>query len=55
MIVTGGYSDDAIIEKVLAAGAKYYLMKPIAAEVVAERVKEVAEGEKGEMCIRDRD
>lgn len=46
LIVTGGYSDDEIIEKVLAAGAKYYLMKPIAAEVVAERVKEVAEGDK---------
>lgn len=46
LIVTGGYSDDEIIEKVLAAGAKFYLMKPIAAEVVAERVKEVSEGDK---------
>ena len=54
LIVTGGYSDDAIIEKVLAAGVKYYLMKPIAAEVVAERVKEVAEGEKGAAAAKEK-
>lgn len=54
LIVTGGYSDDAIIEKVLATGAKYYLMKPIAAEVVAERVKEVAEGEKGAAAAKEK-
>lgn len=41
-IVTGNFSDDKIINRVIALGARYYLMKPVSAEVVADRVSEIA-------------
>ncbi len=40
-IVMGNFADDKIINRAIALGAKYYLMKPIAAEVVADRVAEI--------------
>ena len=45
VIVTGNFSDDAVVSKVLAKGAKYYLMKPVQPEVIAARVAELAEEE----------
>ncbi len=42
VIAVGNFSDDALISKVLAKGAKYYLMKPVSAALIAERVKEMA-------------
>ena len=46
VIVTGGYTDDEIIARVLSSGAKYYMMKPLSVPVVVERVKEIANAEK---------
>lgn len=40
-IVMGNFADDKIINRAIALGARYYLMKPISAEVVADRVSEV--------------
>lgn len=42
-VVTGNFSDDKIINRVIALGARYYLMKPVSASVVADRVAELAE------------
>ena len=41
IIATGGFSDDEIISRVLSKGARYYLIKPVSPEVVAERVQEL--------------
>ena len=41
-IVLGNYSDDAIINRVIELGAKYYLMKPVSAALVEERVAETS-------------
>ena len=40
-VVMGNYADDKIINRAIALGARYYLMKPISAEVVRERVTEL--------------
>ncbi len=42
-IVLGNFSDDKIISRAIALGARYYLMKPVPAELVGERVAEVLE------------
>ncbi len=44
IIATGGFSDDEIIARVLSKGARYYLIKPVSPEVVAERVQELTAG-----------
>ena len=41
-IVMGNFSDDKIINRAIALGARYYLMKPVEASVVADRAAEVA-------------
>lgn len=41
-IVLGNFSDDKIINRAIALGARYYLMKPVSASVVAERVAEIS-------------
>lgn len=41
-IVLGNFADDKIINRAIALGAKYYLMKPVSASVVGERVLEVS-------------
>lgn len=41
-IVLGNFSDDKIINRAIALGAKYYLMKPVSASVVGERALEVS-------------
>ena len=41
IIAVGSFNDDAVVAKVLAKGAKYYLMKPVSAGLVVERVKEL--------------
>ena len=40
-IVMGNFADDKIINRAIALGARYYLMKPVSAEIVGERVAEV--------------
>ena len=41
IIATGGSSDEENISRVLTKGARYYLIKPVSPEVVAERVQEL--------------
>lgn len=42
-IVMGNFTDDKIINRVIALGARYYLMKPVDVAVVGDRVAEIAE------------
>ncbi len=44
IIVLGNFADDKIINRIIALGARYYLMKPVSATLVADRVCEIAEG-----------
>lgn len=45
-VVLGSFAEEELIGRVMEAGAKYYLMKPVSVQVVAERVKEsVTEGQ----------
>ncbi len=50
-IVMGNFADDKIINRAIALGARYYLMKPMDAEVVADRATEIA-GEE-ETAVRE--
>ncbi len=43
-IVLGNFTDDKIINRAIALGARYYLMKPVSAEIVEERAAEIGEG-----------
>ena len=40
-IVLGNFADDKIIGRAIALGARYYLMKPVSAQVVEERAAEL--------------
>ncbi len=40
-IVLGNFADDKIINRAIALGARYYLMKPVPAQLVEERVAEI--------------
>ena len=42
-VVLGNFSDDKIVGRVIALGAWYYLMKPVSAEIVEERVAELSQ------------
>ncbi len=42
-VVLGNFSDDKIINRTIALGARYYLMKPVPAEIVEERVAELSQ------------
>ena len=44
-IVLGNFADDKIINRAIALGARYYLMKPVSAQVVEERVAEISSDE----------
>lgn len=39
-IALGNYTDDKIIDRILSLGARFYLMKPVAAKVVCERAEQ---------------
>ncbi len=41
-IVMGNFADDKIINRAIALGARYYLMKPVSAELVEARVAEIS-------------
>lgn len=43
VFVISNFADDNIVSKAIAVGAKYYFVKPVSAEIVCERVKEVME------------
>lgn len=40
IIVTGNFANEDIVNSVMAKGAKYYLMRPVSPEVIAERIIE---------------
>ena len=40
-IVLGSFAEEEIIARVMAKGAKYYLIRPVAPQVVVDRVKDV--------------
>lgn len=40
-IVLGNFSDDKIINRAIALGARYYFMKPVSAQLVGDRVEEL--------------
>ncbi len=42
-IVMGNFADDKIINRAIELGARYYLMKPVSASVVADRAAELVE------------
>lgn len=44
LIVSGNVSDDAIINRIMSAGARYYFVKPVSAEIVCERIREIVDG-----------
>ena len=44
-IVLGNFADDKIINRAISLGARYYLMKPVSAQVVEERVAEITQEE----------
>ena len=46
-VVLGNFADDRIINRAISLGAKYYLMKPVSAQVVEERVAEITEEAEG--------
>lgn len=57
LIVTGNICEDGIINRIITSGARYYFVKPVSAEVVFERVKEltsVGNVEIGEVVERRR-
>ena len=41
-VVMGNFADDKIIGRAISLGARYYLMKPVSAELVEERVAEIS-------------
>lgn len=42
-IVLGNFADDKIISRAISLGARYYIMKPVSAQVVGDRVLELSE------------
>ncbi len=42
-VVMGNFADDRLINRAIALGARYYLMKPVSAELVEERVAELSD------------
>ena len=46
-VVLGNFADDRIINRAISLGAKYYLMKPVSAQIVEERVAEITEEAEG--------
>lgn len=44
LIVSGNVSDDAIINRIISVGARYYFVKPVSAEIVCERIREIVDG-----------
>ncbi len=43
-VVLGSFAEEEIIARVMACGAKYYLIRPVSPQVVVQRVRELLEG-----------
>lgn len=51
VFVISNFSDDKLVSKAIARGAKYYFVKPVTATTVCERMKEVLEERSPEYLI----
>lgn len=51
MFVISGFSDDKLVSKAIARGAKYYFVKPVSADTVCERVRDVLEEQNAEYMV----
>lgn len=51
VFVVSGFSDDKLVSKAIARGAKYYFVKPVSAATVCERVKDVLEERSTEYLV----
>ncbi len=40
-IVLGSFSDDRVVTRAISLGARYYLMKPVSCEMIAERISQL--------------
>lgn len=43
VFIISGFSDDKLVSKAIARGARYYFIKPVSAAMVCERIKDVLE------------
>ncbi len=46
-----GFTDDKLVSKAIARGAKYYFVKPVTASTVCDRVKDVLEEQSTEYMV----
>ena len=54
-VVTGSSSDDSVVERVMAKGAKCYLLRPVAPQIIADRVREfLSVSEKPQAAFREK-
>ena len=51
IFVVSGFSDDKLVSKAIARGAKYYFVKPVSADTVCERVRDVLEEQTAEYMV----
>lgn len=51
VFVVSGFTDDKLVSKAIARGAKYYFVKPVAAETVCDRIKDVLEEQSTEYLV----
>ncbi|MDE6849924.1 MAG: sporulation transcription factor Spo0A, partial [Clostridia bacterium] len=51
VFVVSGFTDDKLVSKAIARGAKYYFVKPVTAATVCDRVKDVLEEQSTEYMV----
>ncbi len=51
IFVVSGFTDDKLVSKAIARGAKYYFVKPVTASTVCDRVKDVLEEQSTEYMV----
>ncbi len=51
IFVVSGFTDDKLVSKAIARGAKYYFVKPVAAATVCDRIKDVLEEQSNEYMV----
>lgn len=51
IFVVSGFTDDKLVSKAIARGAKYYFVKPVTAETICDRIKDVLEERSTEYMV----
>ncbi len=51
IFVISGFSDDKLVAKAISRGARYYFVKPVSADTVCDRIKEVLEEKTTEYLV----